>query len=208
MIRGNEIKEKLMTINGKVFESSRTEEIVLCGDPVVILSAQLKANNGIYPAGLLVTENATGVMVPLVRVDDVTLATGNGSLTSFSGTLASFPVESGTLVITAGAETFREVSPGVLTGSAGGTGKIGLLDGKWNITCAAAPANGVAITADYITAIDGVMTEAVDTVLQASGNIVHFGQVRKDVLKIGIASPVEPDAAIIKAMIRRNIYAR
>lgn len=197
-----------MTINGKVFESSRTEEIVLSGDPVVILSASLKANNGVYPAGLLVTENASGALVPLVKVDDVTLATGNGVLTAFSGTLANIPVEPGTLIIIAGTETFKEVSPGVLTGSAGGTGKIGHIDGKWNITCAAAPANAALITADYITAIEGVMTETVDTALQTAGNIVHFGQVRKDILKIGIASPAQPDAAIIKAMIRRRIYAR
>ncbi|WP_027360882.1 hypothetical protein [Desulforegula conservatrix] len=197
-----------MTINGKVYESSRTEEIVLSGDPVVILSAPLKANNGIYPVGLLVTENADGVLVPLVKATGAALGTGNGSLTAFSGTLASFPVEPGSIGITAGAETFREVSPGVLAGSAGGSGKIGHIDGKWSITCAAAPANGVAITGGYITAIDGVLTETVDTALQASGNIVHFGQVRKDALKIGIANPAQPDAAMIKAMIRRRIYAR
>ena len=197
-----------MTINGKVYESTRTEEIVLSGDPVVILSAPLKANNGIYPVGLIVTEDPLGVLVPLVSANDEALGTGDGTTTTFSGTLDNYPVEPGALAITAGTETFREVSPGMLAGSAGGTGKIGHLDGKWSITCAAAPANAAAITGDYLTAIDGVLTETVDTALQTSGNIVHFGQVRKDVLKIGIATPVEPDAAVIKAMIRRHIYAR
>lgn len=195
-------------INGKVYESSRTEEIVVSGDPVLLLSRPTKANNGIYPVGLIVTEDAEGVLVPLVSVNDEALGTGDGTTTTFSGTLDNYPVEPGVLAITAGAETFREVSPGMLAGSAGGTGKIGHLDAKWSITCAAAPANAAAITADYFTAIDGILTETVDTSLQTSGNIVHFGQVRKDVLKVGVAVPVEPGEAVIKAMIRRHIYAR
>ncbi len=85
------------------------------------------------------------------------LASGNGVLTTFTGTLAfksggsrrtCFAVsiyESG-----GAAETFTDDFNGVLTGSAGGTGTINYMTGAFSVTFNAAPANAANnIKADY-----------------------------------------------------------
>ena len=89
------------------------------------------------------------------------VGTGDGSTTSFSGTLANAPVNSAQIEITDGTETFTDWDgDGNLTGDAGGTGTITYSSGAWSVTFNAAPANGAAITAYYTKEIQAVADES------------------------------------------------
>lgn len=87
-------------------------------------------------------------------VNNENLASGDGSDTTFNGTLA---FKGGGakrtcmyVSITDGTETFRDNRDGGLVGSAGGTGTINYATGEWAVTFAVAPVVGVNnIQADY-----------------------------------------------------------
>lgn len=82
-------------------------------------------------------------------VTGVALGTGDGTLVTFSGTLANIPVLPGSLTITDGVETFTSNGAGVLTGSAGGTGSIIQATGAWTVTFNTAPLAAAPITGGY-----------------------------------------------------------
>lgn len=86
-------------------------------------------------------------------VSSVTLATGNGSQVTFSGTLAfkgSNPkANMFGLLITAGAITAKDDYLGNITGTGILAGSINYITGDWSITFAVAPANALAITGSY-----------------------------------------------------------
>jgi hypothetical protein len=76
--------------------------------------------------------------------------TGNGSLTSFSHTMANRPIQPGALSITVGSVTATDDANGNLAGvgvAAGST--IDYLTGAATLNLLSAPANGAAITANY-----------------------------------------------------------
>jgi hypothetical protein len=79
------------------------------------------------------------------QVTNEVLASGNGVLKIFSGTLAFKAAGAKRtcfeLSITDGVETFTDDHNGVLTGSAGGSGTINYTTGAWAVTFIAAPAN-------------------------------------------------------------------
>ena len=83
------------------------------------------------------------------QVTGEVLATGDGTTTTFSGTLANYTVKAGTLTITDGTETFTDNGDGTLTGDAGGSGTINYETGEYSVTFNTAPASGTDITADY-----------------------------------------------------------
>ena len=89
------------------------------------------------------------------------VGTGDGSTTSFSGTLANSPVSAKQIEITDGTETFTDWDgDGNLTGDAGGTGTITYSSGAWSVTFNTAPANGTAITAYYTKEMQSVADES------------------------------------------------
>lgn len=75
---------------------------------------------------------------------------GDGS-TTYSGTLAYFPVEPGTVIFTDGTETFTDNSDGTLvrTPVAGGTNTINYLTGAYSIDFNTAVPDPIQITANY-----------------------------------------------------------
>lgn len=77
-----------------------------------------------------------------------TIATGTG-ITSYTGTLAAFPIVPGTLQITDGAEVFTDNTDGTLSGDQGGTGTIVYTTGVWAVAFNIAVTTGVAIQASY-----------------------------------------------------------
>jgi len=87
--------------------------------------------------------------VGAVAVTDEVIDTGDGSTVTFSGTLALTTIETSTLSITDGTETFTETGTTVLTGDAGGSGTIVYSTGEWSVTFNTAPTNLQDITADY-----------------------------------------------------------
>jgi hypothetical protein len=81
------------------------------------------------------------------------LAVGNGSIVTFTGTLAfngsGNTIVPGSFTPTDGTEHFTDNGAGVLTGSAGGTGTINYTTGAYSITFNAAPGSGVLILGPY-----------------------------------------------------------
>lgn len=84
------------------------------------------------------------------KVTGEALGTGNGVLTTFTGTLASPPIQSSSFSATDGVETFSDPGNGVLVGNLGGSGTINYISGVYQLTFNTAPPNLAAITGKYI----------------------------------------------------------
>jgi hypothetical protein len=104
--------------------------------------------SGVYRGlggGLLVTKYTTGGTAGIPgstnTVTGETIATGNGSSTTFAGSLKNKPVIAGSLTIAAASYQFSDPDgDGVLTGTSGASGSINYGTGQWSLTF-----NGVAI---------------------------------------------------------------
>ncbi|OGU13868.1 MAG: hypothetical protein A2076_13150 [Geobacteraceae bacterium GWC2_53_11] len=191
---------------GKVGSFSRNEERArVPGHGPIVLASTVKANNGIYLTGMLVTLLAAE-LIPLVVASGEVIETGDGNTKAFTGTLAAFPVEPGTLAITDGIDTFTDDGCGRLTGSAGGTGTINYKTGAYSLTFNANVVLATDVTADYVTAFDGVLDTQVDTTVEGSGIRVVHGTVDRTVLKIGKTDPVEPSAAVLAIVQAHGVY--
>lgn len=90
------------------------------------------------------------------QVGRLTLGTGDGSTTTFSGTANGYPILPGTAVITDQTEIFQDTSTSystatiALTGDQGGTGTINLSTGAVSVTFNTAPASGVNVYFSFI----------------------------------------------------------
>lgn len=84
----------------------------------------------------------------VARISDVTIATGNGSTKTFSGTL-QHPVVATTVKISGQRETFSDAFSEKLTGNFGGTGNINRFNGLFEITFNAPPGVGESIQCSY-----------------------------------------------------------
>lgn len=91
--------------------------------------------------------------VPFASITNENVGTGDGSETTFSGTLAARGGAETVMyvAITDTVETFTDDRSGNLIGSAGGTGTINYATAAFSVTFAAAPTNLQAITANYYT---------------------------------------------------------
>lgn len=193
-------------IKGQIGSATRNEERArVAGHDPVVLSCAVKANNGIYPVGLLLTLLAAE-LIPLVVASGEVIGAGDGATKAFTGTLASFPVEPGAAVITDGVETFADDGCGNLTGDAGGTGTINYKTGAFSATFNVNVVDETEVTADYITAFNGVNDTEVDTSLDAAALRVVHGTVDRNVLKIGITDPAEPSAAVLSLLNDKGVY--
>jgi len=197
-----------MTINGQVGSFSRDEERAqIPGHDPVILSGKVKANDGTYPTGLLLTCKA-GELIPLAVVAAEVIETGDGATKVFTGNLASFPVEPGTLAITDGVEAFADDGSGRLVGDAGGSGTVNYMTGAYAVTFNANVVNEVDVTADYVTAVDGVLDEETDTTKSGSGLYVGHGTVNSTVLKVGAVAKAEPSSALLMLLQKKGIFPK
>lgn len=82
------------------------------------------------------------------RDNGIQIAVGSG-IVAYSGTLAAFPIRSGTMTATDGVESFIDGGNGILTGSAGGSGTINYTTGAWTLTFNVAVIAAVIIRASY-----------------------------------------------------------
>lgn len=195
-----------MTIYGKVGTFTRDEERAgVPGHGPVVLSGAVKANDGTYPTGLFLTRKS-GELIPLAEVADEVIETGDGNTKAFTGTLANYPVEPGTVVATDGVETFTDDGSGNLVGSAGGTGTINYKTGAYSMTFNANVGNGTDVTADYITDFAGVLEEQVDTTASGSCLYVAHGTVDTTCLKVGKTVKAEPSASLLLLMQAKGVY--
>ena len=87
--------------------------------------------------------------ITTVQVTDEVLATGDGSIKTFSGTLTYHPVVASTVVIKDDQETFNDQFTDDLRGNFTGTGKINRFTGEWTVTFKDPPLVNVPIKASY-----------------------------------------------------------
>ena len=82
-----------------------------------------------------------------------TLGTGNGALTTFSGTVTPAPFSSGSLAVTAGSVFGLDNGSGAFVGTGVLSGTVNYTTGAVSVTFGAAPANGTAVQVgqSYIT---------------------------------------------------------
>jgi hypothetical protein len=127
---------------------------------------------------------------------------------TFTGTLAAYPVEPGSVSVTDGVETFSDDGHGRLTGSAGGTGTVNYKTGVIAVSFNANVGNGTAITADYVREIAGVLDSKFNDDYEGSGNYIIHGTCRADVLKVGAVTKAAPSTTLLGRLQAKGIYAR
>ncbi len=112
-------------------------------------------NVELWDAGEVLTAaspSARNIYCPSIALATVTgesLATADGTMEDFSGTLAHFPVLAESVTITVATETFTDKNTDVLEGNLGGTGTINRFTGEWEITPHETPGGGLPVTANY-----------------------------------------------------------
>jgi len=196
-----------MAIDGKIGSIDYDDENARAGELIIILIAAVLAAQGVLPVGLILTRNADGKFIPYEEVDDEVLGTGDGATKDFTDTLAKIPAEPGSVVVTDGVETFSDDGFGRLKGDAGGSGTVNYADGAIAVSFNANVVNAVDVDVDYVTAIGGVLDETVDTTKTTSANYIRWGLARRDVLKVGAVAKAAPDAALLKRLDKRGIFA-
>lgn len=85
-------------------------------------------------------------------------ASGDGATVAFTTTLTGIPIEAGSVIVTDNTEIFTDDGAGVLTGDDGGSGTVNYTTGAIAVTFAAAPTDGQAITARWLTYQAGTPT--------------------------------------------------
>ncbi|WP_321532272.1 hypothetical protein [uncultured Desulfuromonas sp.] len=191
-----------MPINGITMKMTRDEEHAgRPGQLPLLIGVILTAVSGVYPTGLLLTKNSSGVHKPLQTVTAESIGTGDATEKTFAATLGDeLPLEPGFVTITDGTEIFTDDGNGNLVGDAGGTGTVNYATASVSATFNAAPPTDADVAADYMTAIDGVLDVQVDTAHSTAGIAVVLGHVATDTLKIGITDKAAPSAAVMNAM--------
>ena len=198
-----------MTINGKIGTIARDDERAQDpGHPPVIQAGKLKANDGVYPTGLLLTRKSDGKLEPVQVVTSEVLATGDGNTKAYSGFLAAgLPIEPGSLTISDGVEAFTDDGQGGLIGDAGGTGTINYKSTAYTASFNANVVLATEVVGGYQTVMDGVLDEETDTDEVEAGLYIAHGTVRRDVLKIGKTTKTAPTVSQLAVLARRGIWA-
>ncbi|WP_029896823.1 hypothetical protein [Desulfohalovibrio reitneri] len=196
-----------MVISGKVMSGSvHTEHAAAGGNhPAMVVPASLKADDGVYPFGLILTR-ASGVFSPLLEVSAESIGTGDNSATEFSSTLAEGPVHPRSVVVSDGVETLADDGHGKLWGDSGGSGTINYGTGEIQVAFNAAPATDADVAADYVTSVDGVLDANADT-SREGGMVVIHGPVHSSALKVGATAQAVPSSAILNHLANAGIYA-
>lgn len=114
-----------------------TDNVELWDAGEVLTAASPSARNIYYPS------------ITLAMITGEALATADGTMEDFSGTLAHFPILAESVTITVGTETFTDKHTDVLKGNLGGTGTINRFTGEWEITPHEVPNAGLPVTANY-----------------------------------------------------------
>lgn len=160
--------------------------------PPLIATEKLKANQGELSSGLILAEDSNGEKVPYKNDYSQVIGTGDGTVTSFSGTLTNKPVCHGSVTVTADTVTLVDDDNGNLKGS-GGSGYLNYKTGEISVTFTDAPANAVNVTVVYANKPVGVLIRGVDTAKDTAGEVLCHGVAVRSNLKVGLGAPAEAD---------------
>lgn len=141
----------------------------------VIVGKEALADQGEYPCGLIVSLNTAGKIIPYDETADETLATGDGTEKTLTGTITNLPVEPGSVVIADDVETFTDNGLGVLTGSEGGNGTVNYVSGAVSVTFDAAVTNAEDVSLDYVRKPYGVLDRFIDTDDETACTVIIHG---------------------------------
>jgi hypothetical protein len=193
-------------------QSLAEKQVVSPVHPAVILTYPCKENQGILEAGVILSLNAEGKVIPytkyvyLSEAQDYrfTLGTGNGSTTTFTGTLPNGPIASLSVEVQAGSVIGKDDGCGRIIGT-GISGTINYETGEISITFSSAPANGTAIKVAYATRPIGVLTHILDTTKESVANVLVHGCVVKANLLVKVGDHfVQADDKDLARL--KNIY--
>jgi predicted phage tail protein len=126
--------------------------IISCGTKASATSARgTKKKSAAVAALPFITDDGQGNIVGFAAASwtGEVFATGNGSTTNFSHTMAHLPVLVRSIKITAGSVTATDDGSGNLVGTGISSGSINYSTGVASITFTSAPGNGVSITVNY-----------------------------------------------------------
>ena len=195
-----------MTHDAMIASLTRTEEAIrAAGHEPVVRAVKAVADQGVLPAGLLLSRNGSGLAVPYAETTGEAVGTGDAEATEFTATLANTPVQEGSVVITDGVETFND-HLGALFGDGGGSGRINYRTGAVEVTFAAAPANEASITAEYYNDLTGVLDRVLDTAKSNVALEIIHGTVNQSALKVGAATPAEASADDAMRLTRLGVF--
>lgn len=192
-------------INGKIGEINYNDENARGSQHNPVISSLKFDPVGQLKVGRLITKTNIGA-VPLTSVYGETAGIGDGTNKAFSGVLNNYPVEPGTLMISDFVETFFDDGHGRLYSDAGGVGTTRYETGSFEITFSSSVANSTHIAADYITAVDGVLNENLDTDNSDICTCIVHGSVKLRALKIN-DNDEAPDNRTLEALSKNGMFA-
>ncbi len=175
------------------------------GQSCQMMGVSLLANQGEYPAGLLIAERADGQGVAFKELTKL-IGTGNGSTKNYSGIIDDFPLEPGSVVITDGVETFIDDGFGRLHGSAGGTGTLIYSTGEATVSFFVNVVNASEINATAKNKFLCVLDQGVDTATSTAGVGIYHGPVKAKELLKGSTFALPVDSADMKMMREKHIF--
>jgi hypothetical protein len=196
-----------MTIKTSLGKISYTEERARgSAHHPVILSGKLKADNGVYPMGLLLAYDANDERIPYEEISAEVFDTGDGNTKDFANTFATYRIQPGSVVITDDTETFSDDGNGRLWGNAGGFGFVDYKTGDYRLSFMSDVADQQDITADYSLMFAGVLDEETDTLERNSGVYIRHGSVLRHALKVGKTAQAEPTESQLRMLIEAGVY--
>ena len=189
-------------ISGNISSTSYTVERASLLSPINTAPVLLDGDDAVWPCGLILGKKADGSYVPYGEVTEA-MGVGDGTEKDFATQLG--PIEPGSVTVEAGAVAMTDDGCGNLV-STGGSGVINYEFGKVAVSFTAAPANAADIGITYKPDPWAVLDQETDTDDADSALAVKFGAVKKTLLKVGVASPAAPSAAVITRLELRHIH--
>lgn len=187
--------------NATIGSATIKEKVVAAGrGPHVCRNYPLKAGQADLEAGLVVSLDQAGQVVPYDAAVTAAVGVGDAAETAFSATLGK--LVPGSVSVTDGVETFADNGCGTLTGSAAGTGSVNYDTGLVSVSFHAAPADEAAIAASFKPAIKGVLNSKAPADA-ASAEVVVFGQINRTEILVGSSAP---SGAVLAALDALNLW--
>lgn len=188
-----------MAVNAVIgtYQKSQDETIFTGLHGPVFRTMAVKTNNGVLSAGLIVAQDAEGLLIPF-EAKSVNIGSGDGSGTEFSGTIPGGRLAPGTVTVTAGTATLTDDGLGRLSGA--GSGTVNYKTGAVSVSFDTAPTYDAPVVASAYLRPVGVLAERCDTTKESAAIVIVHGTVFRDKLAVlGKDSPAPVDIAILEA---------